>query len=631
MSAALAFAAVCALATGAFATGVAAQDAVPVAHDPPEWRWQQVLASPRIGGRLSAIAVDTRNPNRIFVGTDEYTIVRSLDGGVTWRELELSPFVVQARNIVPRSPGLPRLGEETREDFSYFIDPPFRPRPVDRIGLSGFEIVHFDAWPEFIAAGVFFGEDPPGDTLLFDAATRRRTYPVVRIAICPSTPFPLIVATSTEVLGSADDGVTFVRLLRVPGGVSIHHVICSPTDPQHVLVASGFGMFRSRDGGVTFDQDMSGWPGRAATGIAFDPRSGHVHVATGHVLFSGDADSEVGLEMVYPDFNNAETAPWTTINWIDVGDREVWLATDDGLRASSDGGRRWRPVAPNLLSRQVLTQVVSGPNERGGQRVAVMARDCPLPATRDRRRICRDGVIYSSDDGGETWAPFFIGLSRRGLRQIAAAPAVSGVPPRWWVVTGGEVWATVPAQDSGLSVDRQSQLWALERIRSSAGVRETVEGTLDATHLSRPEIDRALGSLRRSNFLPRLNLRFSFESNAYARLESIRPIPTADIAEGTDGTNFAIELFATWDLGQTLQVHEELSPTQNALYELRRQVSFIAEDAWHERMEHLRRIAAGMSDRLQIEILKERIAALEVVLSTWLRPPPAGDGARRTR
>src|SRR2546423_3992278 len=36
----------------------------------PEWRWQQILASPRIGGRLTSVAVDRANPSRIFVGTE---------------------------------------------------------------------------------------------------------------------------------------------------------------------------------------------------------------------------------------------------------------------------------------------------------------------------------------------------------------------------------------------------------------------------------------------------------------------------------------------------------------------------------------------------------------------------------
>ena len=50
---------------------------------------------------------------------------------------------------------------------------------------------------------------------------------------------------------------------------------------------------------------------------------------------------------------------------------------------------------------------------------------------------------------------------------------------------------------------------------------------------------------------------------------------------------------------------------------MRRQIAFAAEDAWHERVLHLKRVEGGLSETEQIEVLKARVEALEVVLDTW--------------
>ncbi|MEM9192589.1 MAG: hypothetical protein AAGF12_25665, partial [Myxococcota bacterium] len=457
------------------------------------WRWQQILASPRIGARLTSLAIDPQNPNRIYVGTEAYTILRSVDGGITWRELELSPFNFVARRLRERSLALPRLGEVLPNGFSIFVDPPYRASPANRIesqGNIGFETffnfrsrgsvggVRFQ--PLNPAAGDIDGGNfgrsigqtrPPGlesnegasreegsigyirplvtvssprapAQLLDDAVREKPISEVIRIAVCPGATFPLMVATLNEILGSMDDGLTWVRLLRLPGRVTMRHIVCDPSNPDLVVAMSSFGAFLSYDGGASFDQDMSGWPGRGGRGAAFDPRpgrSGFVHLAVGTGVFSGDPRSDSGLSWVYPDFNNSSTAPWTTVNWVETAGAEVWVGTNDGLRLSEDGGQNWESVSRLLLSRQRIEQVTVGVNEIATRRVGVIVRECYINSR--RRPVCRRSLVYGSDDNGDTWFPFFEGMTRRTIKMIAAAPAVEDVPPRWWIVTGGELWA----------------------------------------------------------------------------------------------------------------------------------------------------------------------------------------------
>jgi len=454
---------------------------------------------------------------------------------------------------------------------------------------------------------------------------------VRRIAVCPGGLFPLMVATSTEILGSPDDGMNWVRLLRVPGRVPVTNIVCDPQNTAHIIVTTGFGMFRSNDGGLSFDQDFSGWPGRRATAVAVrsnvDSGESEVFVATGHVLFGGNPDSDVGLSNLYPDFNNSETAPWTTIRWIDFAGEQVWIGTNDGARMSADGGRSWRNVAPNLFSRQIIAQVAAGANEIGGPRIALLTRDCPNPRAQrsGSGRGCRTSRVYATDDGGHTWFPFFSGITRRTIQQIVSAPALPGADPRWWIVTGGELWATVQPGPAVEGVDQASARWAQRELSITPSMSVLIEAILEEIDLSNEAIENVAWRASRRYYMPRIDARLSIYDDSDQRTETSRAAGGgADelrLEESTGGVNYGFFAYATWYLDRIPLVSEEYGSSRRDLYFLQRQVKFIVEDAWHERNLHLTRIARGMNDRLQVEILRERIAALDVVLEAWLREP----------
>ena len=594
------------------------------------WRWRQMLASPRIGGRLTSVSIDPQREGHIFVGTEEGTLLRSTDGGVTWTEHELGPVVSQGRSLHMRSPGLPRLGQPSRPGLAVFVEPPFRPGPVGRVSAS-FPNLFFSLRPSFVFAGVLPETSSAPNALLGNSVRRRTTYPVRRIAVCPGSLFPLLVATSTEVLASPDDGRNWVRLLRVPGRVPVTNIVCDPADPAHIVVTTGFGMFRSRDAGLSFDQDLGGWPGRRATAVAVRSEPGQsgsqVFVATGHVLFAGDPDSDAGLERRYPDFNNSETAPWRTIRWVDFAGDEVWIGTNDGARVSRDAGRSWSNVAPNLFSRQIIAQVAAGYNDAGGARVALLTRDCP--SNRSQRsgsgRGCRTSRIYATDDGGQTWFPFFNGMTRRTIQQMVAAPASGDTAPRWWVVTGGELWATVESGQVDDAVNREASAWAGELLRQTPPMSLVIDTVLDNLELSADRVESLADRSRRRYLFPRIDALANFYDGANDRREESRPI-SASVndrvnVESIGGLDWDFFVYATWNLDRMPLVSEDYGSARNNLYEMQRQISFAIEDAWHERNMHLRRISRGMSDELQIAILKERIEALEVVLELWLDGP----------
>src|SRR5436305_379893 len=67
--------------------------------------WRQTFMAPRVTGNLRAVAVDPSDPKNLWVGTEEGTLAHSTDGGLTWDEVELSPFLLQAATISPQLTG----------------------------------------------------------------------------------------------------------------------------------------------------------------------------------------------------------------------------------------------------------------------------------------------------------------------------------------------------------------------------------------------------------------------------------------------------------------------------------------------------------------------------------------------
>ena len=607
---------------------------------PPEWSWRQILATPNIGGRLTAIAVDPSNPKRIFVGSEEGTIIRSLDGGVTWREIELTQTVLKGRTLGLRQPSLPNLGERPAKNFRLIADPPYTPY-VQRPSLF-FPTLFFSIRPNFVFAGFLAPSARSRLNILADASRSRRsrTVPIRRITFCPGNVFPLLVASARAVYGSFDDGLTFVRLFSLPkngggrveaGGVYrrgtlIDHVVCAREDSRRVGVASTIGLFLSEDGGLSFDQELSGWPGQPATAISYaPPKPGSdkptLFYAASDLVFAGDPSSSNGLQEVYPDYNDATTAPWKSVRWIEVsrGGR-IWRATDDGVRTSPDGGKSWSVPARTLMARQPVIQVVTGVTEDGRERVALLAKG--FPATYRRVPLPVEDQLYVSDDGGETWHPFFNGTTRRSFTQIASARRPEGGASQWWVVTSGGVWTTHGVAKGPRPVDRSAQKWARTKLARTPPLSQVIRCALENTELSQPKLENIWSRITGREWLPQLQTQLRYRHRGYD-LQAEQQVTTPYLYSETDARRkFDFFVNARWNLFWTGVALEEASRSiRGPLHELRRQISFATEDAWHERAMLLGRLARGLSDPIQVETTKTRILALEAVLAVWLETP----------
>jgi photosystem II stability/assembly factor-like uncharacterized protein len=237
------------------------------------------------------------------------------------------------------------------------------------------------------------------------------------LAVAPSDPNIIYVgsgeglqrpdlATGDGIYKSTDGGKTWTHLgtyghrfgdLNLREAQQIAAIIVDPKDANRVFVAAQGhpygpnperGVFRSTDGGQTFQRVLYKDENTGAADLAFDPTN---------------------AQTIYAVLWAARVAPW------EIRSGESFISAGSGIFKSTDGGNNWRPVTKGLptaddgLGRIGIAVSHSQPNL--------------LYATVEAKK---NGGVYRSEDAGETWkqvnADRRIGGRGPGAMGIAIAP-----------------------------------------------------------------------------------------------------------------------------------------------------------------------------------------------------------------
>ena len=209
------------------------------------------------------------------------------------------------------------------------------------------------------------------------------------LAVAPSNPETIYVgsgeglqrpdlSTGDGMYKSTDGGKTW-RYLGLRDAQQIGAILVDPRDPNLVYVAAlghpyganeERGVFRSSDGGATWQKVLYKDENTGAIALAFDPKNSKV---------------------IYADLWSARQGPW---------ENGAWQGPGSGLYKTTDGGNTWHQLTKGLPT-----------FEQGLGRIGIAVAPSDsntVYVTVDSTQL---GGIYRSDDAGESWRR--VGTDRR--------------------------------------------------------------------------------------------------------------------------------------------------------------------------------------------------------------------------
>jgi photosystem II stability/assembly factor-like uncharacterized protein len=340
--------------------------------------WRALNAGWVPGTWPTALALNPRNPATLYLGTITAVdgkgdvgagVFKSVDGGHSWRSMNagLTDARVSALALDPRDPGTAYAGIDGRGVFKR-ADGMWR---AANTGLTSEGVHAIAVDPRHPAnvyagtdAGVFKSDDRGASWRRLDTPIRSHEA-ISALVIDPQAPHTVYAITSDDstqyrngvatfyksrVLKSTDGGLTwpigtYVQRLRAPakGGEVLAQKVVGPSplviDPwaSGTLYAGGLGVSKSVDGGRTWRR--AGLKGNSVLSLAVDPDvPATVYAGTNQGLLKS-TDAGANWQAVHGRLDGVRVEAIA----IDPKHRRtVYAGTDRGVFWTANGGDRWR-------------------------------------------------------------------------------------------------------------------------------------------------------------------------------------------------------------------------------------------------------------------------------------------------
>jgi photosystem II stability/assembly factor-like uncharacterized protein len=242
------------------------------------------------------------------------------------------------------------------------------------------------------------------------------------------------LSTGNGVYRSADGGRTWTHLPGLRDAQQIPNLAVDPRNPDRLFVAAlghpygpneERGIFRSTDGGRTFQKVLYKDENTGGNDVDIDPSN---------------------PDVVYATMWEERQGPW---------ENAVWAGTNGGIFKSSDGGKTWKQLTTGLPHVVQANLAISPANPK---RIYAAVAGADAPGMLDGTRGA--GGIFRSDDAGETWAR--ITQDARPIGRIGGGDMPMPIPhPKnqdvvimastvsWQSNDGGKTWAPFKGAPGG--------------------------------------------------------------------------------------------------------------------------------------------------------------------------------------
>ncbi len=356
-----------------------------------------------------AVAVDPANSNHIYTGTLS-GLYKTTDGGTNWS----GPFIgayasleeIQVRNGVvfagDRGSGVHKStdhGATWAKGDSCMTSGDFRA-----------VLVNPDNHDEVLAAAWRYGVHKSTDRGM--TWTHLETTPALDFAAClcmthePGNPQTIYVGTSGKsVWKTTDGGATWQQKGSGLGAYSVKSIAVTPTSPDVIYCSSVYDgelVYKSTNGGDTWFSSVAGLSGTRADALVVDP--------TGpDTVYAGTSSG------VFKSTNQGALWSATTLQADIRCVTSVVVGSDLTLYAGTKGGGIYKSVNRGTSWTQ------SG---LSGQAVATVAIDPANPDTvyAGLWPHPTDGGVRVSEDGGQTWTEMSTGMEGADVRCLAIDP-----------------------------------------------------------------------------------------------------------------------------------------------------------------------------------------------------------------
>lgn len=364
---------------------------------------RQYIVGPE-GGDVRSIAIDPKNPDRLYISTLDGQIYTSADAGKTWKFLVnfgvplliIDDLMVDVEdsNIIYAS------GHRHKEPGGFFksTDGGLTWKASDDLKNEAIHaMVQSTLDPNIIIVGgvngIFISRNRGKDFKKIDSPTAPRD--IDSLAIDPTDTNIIYAGTTWRPYKTTDGGQTW-RLIKqgLIDDSDVFAIEIDDRDPNHVIASACSGIYESFNKGENWKK-IQGIPStsRRTRDIKINPaRPESYYAATTEGFWVSDTAGKSWRMTTSRDLE---------VNSIAVHRNKpdrIFIATNNyGVLVSNDGGKNFTPTNGNFTSRFTLSIVPD--NEKPNRLYAIT-----------RNTATGGGFLFVSENAGNSWYPSMKGL-----------------------------------------------------------------------------------------------------------------------------------------------------------------------------------------------------------------------------
>lgn len=383
--------------------------------------WNRVYYDDNFGAtHVNTLAVHPGDAGLVLVGDLHGRISKTSDGGARWREVYEQGIPIFALAISPSMPSLAYAGDG-QGNVLKSTDSGDTWRIISQIGGSGVGAlaVSFKN-PELVYASnresIYESTDGGQHWTRLALPTFFGLVDTVDLAVSPEDSGTVFAATRSGVYRNSGGGTQWRLVLREHA----HSVSIAPSDPRVVYAGTNAGVYKSEDGGFTWRRRNSGVQYLDIGPIAVDPQNPGTAILGNNIwqwTFHQDSfPSSTSGEGIYKTVDGGQSWDRLSGGFIDVD--VVALAVDPsnadvayvgmecsrGIFRTQDGGASW--------------EFISGGPESGSWDIGHYTMRLATASDSTVYLTGRFGITRSSD-GGQTWQPMLV---RRHFHGVMVDP-----------------------------------------------------------------------------------------------------------------------------------------------------------------------------------------------------------------